>query len=368
MSLIYNDFRRNFAGLDREAGAGNSAAVRVPGGRAWLCPDRGTGAWKPYFDEIHFRMYDEPWWTHHALRDRLAQRPDAQGRVYAGCAGMVNLDYIAATKAPAAVLFDINPLQTLFWRGLAALIARQSDHRALGAELPRFTEALYHRIVALHGPDVIRDMDPPEGRGCGWGSPQAPYRWMRYDDVEHWVRGMFDNRERGRNWLGDPVKYAHVHQLCKYDAVAAVTLDIRDSAACARVAERLRAARFYKGSEEAGFDRAASVGAGVGLLYRSNVAYYLRWTAQEKADRLAGYRAWLEKHPGDGDPNDGAPADYTQRPVKGDAYRAAHNNLRAWFNREGGHMIAADTAGAGAGHASFRPRLRAVRGPDIVMP
>ena len=368
MSLIYKDFRLNFIGLDREVGAGKSAAVAVPGGRAWLCPDRGTGALKPYFDEIHFKMYDEPWWSHHALRDRLAQKPHVQGRVYAGCAGMVNLDYIAATKAPGAVLFDINPLQTLFWNGLIAEIAAQPDNRKLGTELPRFTEELYRRIVALHGADVIRDMDPPEGRGRGWGSPQAPYRWMRYDDVENWMRGMFEKAERGRNWLGDPVKYAHVHRLCKHDAVAAVTLDICDEAACARVGEALRAARYFKGSDAAGFESTASVGAGVGLLYRSNVAYYLKWSAQDKAARMAGYRAWLEQHPGDTDPSAGAPVDYTQRLVKGDAYKAAHGNLRAWFNREGGHMIAADTTSGGGGHASFRPRLRAVKGPDIVAP
>ena len=368
MSLIYKDFGLNFQGLDHEVGPGKSAAVAVPGGRAWLCPDRGAGALKPYFDEIHFRMYDEPWWSHHALRDRLARKPALHGRVYAGCAGMVNLDYAAATKGPGVLLYDINPLQALFWNSLISAIAAEPDNKLLAASLPRFSEELYEKIVALHGADVIRDMDPPQGRGRGWGSPQAPYRWMRYDDVENWVRGMFDNTERGRNWLGDPVKYAHVHQLCKHGAVAAVTLDICDSAACARVAETLRIARYYEGSEEAGFAKAASVGAGVGLLYRSNVAYYLKWSAQDKANRMAGYRAWLEKHPGDIDPSGGAPVDYTQRPVKGDVYKAAHGNLRAWFNREGGHIIAADTTSEGGGHASFRPRLRAVRGPDIVAP
>lgn len=368
MALIYKDFAANFAGLDADVGPGAGAAVAVPGGRAWLCPDRRTGALKPYFDEIHFRMYDEPWWSHHGLRDRLAARGDVQGRVYAGCAGMVNMDYIAATKAPAALLFDINPLQALFWRRLVKLVAQEPDARTLGGKLPSFTEELYDAITGLHGPDVIRDMEPPEGRGQGWGRPQSPYRWMRYDDVAHWVGGMFDNTERGRNWLADAGRYAHIHQLCKYNAIAPLTLDICDDLACGRVTDGLRKARYYVGTEGAGFAPTARVGAGVGLLYRSNVAYYLRWSAQDKAARMAGYRAWLEKNPGDNDPSEGLPVDYTQRRVKGDAYGSAYNNLRAWFNREGGHMIAADTTSGGGGHASFRPRLRAVRGPDIVAP
>ncbi len=366
MALIYKDFANNFAGLNDEVCDGGPVAV--PGGRAYLCPDRATGALKPYFDEIHFKMYDEPWFTHHDLRDRIAARPDRQGRVYAGCAGMVNLDYIAASRAPAAVLFDINPLQALMWSGLTDIIAALPDNRDCAAELPRFTESLYYRIEQLHGAGIVRDMDPPvrPAEARYWGSPQAPYRWMKYSDVADWARAQVEGSEAQKNWLGNPDKYRHVHELCRNRAVASLTLDVRDEVACARVAEVLRTAQYrigaYEDNAPVRFASEVTTGAAVGLLYRSNVAYYLRWSAEDRAARMKGYLEWKAKNAHHDDPNEGRPADYTNRAVVGPAYSKARDNLRAWFGAAGGHIIAADTTSGGGGFASFRPRLRFLPG------
>ena len=366
MILIYKDFAPPFTALNHEAGHG--LCVAVPGGRGYLRPDRRGGGDRVYTDEIHFRIYDESWIRHECLRDRLAASPALHGRVYAGCAGMVNMDYIAATRAPAALLFDINPLQTLFWQGLTDLLAAIPGNRDFADELPRFTSGLYYRIAQLHGPGILRDMQSPaaepDERDYG-GSRRSPYRWMSYDAVAGWARHMLEPAQAPHNWLGNPEWFRHVHLLARHRALAALTLDVRDAEGCARVAETLRGAAYGAGASDPR-DAAAPVfgdgvrrGAAVGLLHRSNVGYYLKWNRAEIAAETAR-----------GD----VARDFSGLAAGTGTYAAARDNLRRWMDARGAHVIASDTYSGAGGWITFRPRLYAVRGlapaahPAIVAP
>lgn len=351
MPLIYKDFADNFSGLNDEVRAGGPVAV--PGGRAYL--RTMWGKIRPYTDEVHWDIHDESWAAQERLRDRLAADTSFHGRVYAGCAGQVNLDYMAAIRAPAAVLFDINPLQKIMWDGLMSLMAQHADNRAFADAFPSFVESLYYRIEQMHGAEAIKGHMSPPVRGPedrGWGSPSSPMRGMSYQQVRDWVDyRMSEQYTRGKgSWLRDPERYNHLHRMACNDAVAALTLDVRDDVACARVAEVLARATYkvceYEGTLTPVFARAARQGAAVGFLYRSNVGHYLRWNKAEMAAQVEKGRE---------------ASDYTGLAADTTTYRKAHDNLRRWMDPQAAHMIASDSHSGGY-WGNFRPRLRAVRG------
>lgn len=307
----------------------------LPGGagRAYLRTAFGRAA-APYFDAVHFDIHDESWYTQYALRDRMAADARFHGRVYAGCAGAMNLDYIAATRAPAAVLFDINPAQRVFWGEFTKRLARQKDRAAFAAALPRFAGDLFYKLRDVFGPaglcrdarapvpeageDSYRLRIPPEER-------YSPFRGMRYERVARWAQS---RAEDPQHWLGSDEKYAHLHALARARAIAAVTLDIRDREACDAVAATL-----------------ARADVAVGLLYRSNVGHYLKWSAAEIAEH---------KEKGE------IASDFSRLPVTARTYRQAHDNLRRWMAADA-HMIAADRHTGGT-WGQFVPRLRPIKG------
>jgi hypothetical protein len=330
LPLIYKDFADNFSGLNDETRDGGPVAV--PGGRAYL--RQQWGKIRPYTDEVHWDIHDESWATQERIRDRLAADPSFHGRVYAGCAGQVNLDYMAAIRAPAAILFDINPLQKIMWDGLLGLMAQHADNRTFAAAFPSFVEGLYYRIEQMHGAEAIKGHMSPPLRGPqdrGWGSPSSPMRGMSYQQVRDWVDyRMSEDYSRGKgSWIREPEKYNHLHLMACNDAVATITLDVRDDVACGRVADVL-----------------ARAGVAVGFLYRSNVGHYLRWNKAEMAAQVEKGRE---------------ASDYAGLAADTGTYRKAHDNLRRWMDPQQAHMIASDTHSGGY-WGNFRPRLRAVRG------
>ncbi|MBU0800520.1 MAG: hypothetical protein KKA05_05890, partial [Alphaproteobacteria bacterium] len=246
MPLIYRDFANEFMPLN--TAPGGDLCVAVPGGRGYLREQFGKT--KLYLDEIHFDIHDESWYSQHALRDRIAADEAMQGRVYAGCAGMMNLDYAAALRAPAMVLFDINPLQALFWQELTPVLAATPDARDLAVQTLDFTKGLYYKIEALHGRENLRNMYPPvvpAGRydaGAEDNERCSPFRGMSYRRVAEWVDYRLHCVDADKNWLGNPVRYRHIHELAKHNAIAALTLDVRDRVACRQVENALSNVKY----------------------------------------------------------------------------------------------------------------------------
>jgi hypothetical protein len=353
MPLIYKNFSNQFAALN--TAPGGDLCVPVPGGRGYLREQFGKT--KPYLDEIHFNIHDESWYSQHALRDRIAADETMHGRVYAGCAGMMNLDYAAALRAPALLLFDINPLQALFWQDLTKLIAETSKAEDFVAQLLDFTKQLYYKIEALHGQENLRNMYPPvvpEGRydaGAEDNERCSPFRGLSYRRAAEWAEYRLTQHEADKNWLGNPARYRHIHELAKHNAIAAVTLDVRDSVACRQVEDALKAVKYSVGTyneqkpDAPVFAEKEQQGTAIGFLYRSNVGHYLRWNKAEIAKQVeAGQIA----------------RDFTGLAADTGTYRKAHDNLRRWMAPDA-HMIASDRHTGGA-WGQFIPRLTAIKG------
>src|SRR5690606_38974871 len=147
------------------------------------------GEIRPYLDEVHWDINAESWYTQHNLRDKIAADPALQGRVYAGCAGNMNLDYAAASRAPAMVLYDINPLQTIFWHSLTTLMAEMPDNQTFAAALPDFAKGLYYKLAALYDPQELFNIHPPDDtRPYGNAEErESPFRGMSYRRFNEWV-------------------------------------------------------------------------------------------------------------------------------------------------------------------------------------
>lgn len=350
MTLIYKHFNSALAGANDEIPAG-STAVPVPGGRGYeRVKQQGLGAGVAglYLDDIHFEINAESWYVHQDLRERIATDPALQGRVYAGCAGQVNLDYIAASKAPAALLYDINPLQTLFWQACFDRLAQTPDRVTFARSLRPLAEEMYYKIRSLYGPhaDLPLMRDPAVEGQYNRDSAQSPFRGMSYGRMGEWAEYRLRDRFGAAvgSWAAEDERYAHLHVLAKNDALAAVTVDVRDHAACRRIGERLRTAH-YDVIDDEGVVQGQRTGAAVGFLYRSNVGHYMKWSRAEIAARQA----------------EGIPAhDFSGLPANVDTYRQMCRNLRYWQDPAGGHMIASDRHSGGQ-WGQFVPRLRAVR-------
>jgi len=324
MSTIFKDFAKAFAPLNFETTGED--CVSVPGGRAYLREQ--FDQIKPYIDQIHWKPCTEDFYVQQSIRDDLAKKRSFHGRVYAGCAGVVNLDFMAATKAPAAILFDINPLQKIMWDSTLDLLAALPDRDDFLAHFPNSIKSLYYMIETMYGEDAIQmymSSPEPEPNLHYRRSRSSPLRGMDYEWVERWNRNFTRD---DKSWIATPENYRHLHLMAKHRAIATLTLDVRDTEACARVGETL-----------------ASQNISVGLLYRSNVGHYLRCTTQE-----------IKKLKANGEQSQ----DYSGRPTTTHTYREANDNLRRWMDPKRAYMIASDKQAGLMG--VFVPRMTKIQG------
>ena len=160
-----------------------------------------------------------------------------RGSIYMGCAGFLNLSYIAATRPAGAVLFDINPLQTLFWKRVIGGLAQSRSFHS-------FRKYMQNLGPLLEG-DVIK--------GCGSVAlssqaivpvpTQALTRGPRVfglfrecavtDSFEWWAANTPEWR-----WCG--TDYQYLHHMAASSALGALTLDLKDDAAWVQLGDHLR--------------------------------------------------------------------------------------------------------------------------------
>jgi hypothetical protein len=161
MPLIYKDFADGFNDINHTVVS--DRMTLVSGHRAYMA--RG----KPYFDYVHFPKVSESWATHERLQSHYRSNTNLHHRVWAGAAGEMNLSYMAVTKAPAAILYDINPFQALFWQGFFRLLADCPDADMFALEARQFLKDFYFSLRDQFNLEAIqKEYDgPPKSYGRG---------------------------------------------------------------------------------------------------------------------------------------------------------------------------------------------------------
>ena len=151
--------------------------------------------------------------------------------IYMGTAGLMSLNHLAASESQAAVLFDINPLQTVFWRHV--LKALRSEATPAG---------FFDR---LKDPDFENNLLQDLG---------SLTKTLKYGIYRNYGRTLKENIERllskeidGTDWREEDSiyqenNYNHVRALAMRNAIAPVTMDLSDPAALFSVDAAVRKA------------------------------------------------------------------------------------------------------------------------------
>lgn len=198
-----------------------------------LCalPDAGQRRYA-YAGPIHMTIVGENPSFHKMHLEKVASNPALQGGVYAGAAGLVNLAYIAESKASAALLFDINAYQTLFWN----LVFEKIKANACAGDFRKDFCNIAQDIHAAQKdyPATLRE----NFRAVCHGAGTTLFKDMSEERLGEWIRQDSRNSTEGR-WLHDPSLYTHIRELVQENAIGAVTLDITNGAACKQVEKYL---------------------------------------------------------------------------------------------------------------------------------
>ena len=202
--------------------------IRTPVGRGYRIDDQ------VYADEVHIRCLGEENEHHTALFKKFhRQAAQRQDHVYVGAAGFLNLSYIAVTKPSAAILFDINILQTLFWRDVIKALAENRDPKGFRnfmahnqREMPQRVKKIFNEMSYA---DSFTDVcDRNSIYRAFWKEPVGPWLDAAFEPVNMKLGEHF--RMVDRLWMARG--YGHLHTLAKNDAIGALTLDVCDRAAC----------------------------------------------------------------------------------------------------------------------------------------
>ncbi len=347
----------------------SASMTLLNGRRAFNGPDG------PYVDYVHFRPVSESWALHEKLQKAFMHRPDYQGRVYAGTAGEVNLTYIATSKAPAAILYDINPLQKAFWDMMI-------DHLAAHDNINDFVQsmtALPYRLCRSLMQDFNIAADTPRYRlnfedpfplkGRSYGRKTSPLLNMRYDDFEEWFQlraghegtGYIFCGDKDVTWLQNPDQYHHLHAMARHGAMAAITLDITDSPCIEQLRTTLDSLSYrplnvamVQDQNGAPEQLPCQKGMRIETLYTSNIGYYLQWTDQEIASQKEQYGE--------------DPVDFCGRPITTETWRHTLNNLRQITDKNALIMHFDQVQEGFLGRPDFHPRFKVQTGHDLEIP
>ena len=326
MAVIYTNFARSIDPLEHRPAGYNMRAISS--GRGYVVNG------DIYYDNVHFSPVSESWISQEKLAGSFAAHDTYQGRVYAGVAGEVNLKFIAASAAPAAILFDINPLQRVFWQYLFEAIAQAPTPaefvagvadipKRLFKEVPRYengrpvircsspfpqdhpisVEVQRKKVIAQHDMmqkmtgaddahlqralDRIKGTAYPDEEDCREKS--SPIRNMTYKRFDEYFQVRLGLKEHSHwmgnadlDWLANPAFYNHIRQMVLNDAIATLTLDITDKHGCDQLAGVLANCCYERIDISESQTLETCKGAEIGTLYLSNVMYYLKWSEDEK--------------------------------------------------------------------------------------
>lgn len=281
-----------------------------------------------YFGNVHYRPFNESWMMHENIQRTILRSEAYQGHLYAGTAGSVNIDYIAATKAPGAILYDVNPWQKLFWDQFFEVMAMHDNPDDFAWAMEHFAADFYLDLSKEFDVAAVRqsqldngqpaiDINAPEIDKYGYyvSDYSSPFRGDGYKNfglnfrtaAGHPDTGWSYGRSSELNWMRDMNLYGHLHQLAKERAIGSVTLDISDEAACKELSEALQR-RSLK----------------VGFLYTSNIGHYMQWSQRE----IEGYK----KERGED------AMDFRGKPVSVDMWARTCENLRM-FCKEDAYVL-----------------------------
>ncbi len=214
--------------------------VPFAGGRAYAKPDTmfdpGAVPPKPYTAAIHALSYAEM--PPARLLDTLTQRrKEYEGSIYMGAAGFLNLSFIAASRPGAAILYDVNPVQTWFWNHILPMIAENETGENFMDALVADSKNIQKVVGAMHAQtgrsrNVLAGILSEEERAelfmhkIYLSSPLDVWRQFR--------------KGAGLEWVDDTEGYEHIRQMARRDAIGALTLDALDEKAWAELAAHLK--------------------------------------------------------------------------------------------------------------------------------
>lgn len=247
--------------------------------------DNAAGIKQSYATPIHLAVVAENLNLHKQHMASIAASPTLKGGVYAGAAGIVNLSYIANSKASSAILFDINVYQTIFWN---LTIEKIAECKTAYAFRKRF-ETIAQDIEAAQRqyPRALRKRFNDECQNF----ETETFKGLSNEKLSRWIQTSSKNAPEGQ-WMHDENLYAHIHSLVKNNAIGAITLDITNNAACEHVEKYL-------------LDKDTSVR----LLYVSNIFGFMQ----------APFRR----------------TDFVGRELSNSMEETARNNLRLWMEDDG---------------------------------
>lgn len=361
MVNVYRDFAVGFEELDHTPVGEN--CIQIPTGRAFLANG------KPYYDEVHFRQHNEFWGTHENICSALRKTPSLHGGVYAGAAGEFNLGLIANGKASAALLFDINPFQKLFWRDFFNLVAKCPDAHSFGTRIEDFLPNFYTSLSEKFNLEAIKqlwhlDIGSPDGEYSYYYDPYSPVRSMKYSEFVKHVQTPHPEFDTGyifcgdaeASWIANEENYRHLHHLARENAIGFLTLDVCDEDAGAQLKAHLDK-KSYRPVTLASTGQCLKLhdvqeGTKIDLLYLSNICYYLQYSAAElKEYKEAGQQ----------------PKDYTRRDLRLDQYAATMRNLRGITAQDASILRFDDVSGSGV-MTNFFPCFKVDPNVTIVFP
>lgn len=254
-SVIYQDFaqaisRENHVlhhkGMTLLRPQGSGRFCKAPSlGRAYL---EGQGVLKkalPYGTEVHFQPIGESYHEHLGNAHCLEKSRSKMNPVYMGTAGAVNLEYMGAIRASAAILYDINPIQTLFWqeviKHLAAHDNAQDFAQALRHTGENFETSLTEMFNVKSGNfnKILVNGDRLNYSISSWKG----FREVAPKSSINFLTSLSEVHQH-RSWAHNPARYRHLHDMAKNNAIAALTIDLTDEIAGKKLREALCDAQY----------------------------------------------------------------------------------------------------------------------------
>ncbi|MBI1326662.1 MAG: hypothetical protein GC136_03365 [Alphaproteobacteria bacterium] len=259
---IIKNFASRLADFDQRADTATPALVLpFPTGRAYKRKDG-----LPCFDEVFFKPIGEDVVRHRRQQEVIAENKAIRNGVYIGTAGIANYGYMAHSRASAAILFDINPLQRLLHEEMIKIFAANPTLEGAQKELLELPQRFIKRVESSLTKEQVEKL---KGVGVLKNPRVNPSYVVSYRDPEIFSEELAsfigmpreDRTDRRHPIMGldDRKTYAHLHALAKNNAIACVTLDIKDTKGWQVITKHIKAN-----------------GAEVSLAYVSNIFYFMR--------------------------------------------------------------------------------------------
>jgi hypothetical protein len=225
---VFSGFGEGIANLNKTL-SGSLFMTRFDEGRAYRIP-RGTfSVPKIHIDHIHALPVAEK--SPHNVLESLSESDERLGTIYMGTAGLLNFGFIGAMRPGAAILFDINPAQTMFWNRAFDLLAQTNSPEEFMDAVVESSPDIYKKLTKLYGL-AGKNFDPLDNL-----TPRLCIRRaFRNSPLEDWRQRGF---EYGYQWMKDKMGYEHLREMAQQKAIGALTIDVLDRAAWAQLSDHL---------------------------------------------------------------------------------------------------------------------------------